>query len=513
MPFIDEKLLYPKMLETISKSPMQIVTKHKWPVVFVLAGLIVGLSGFTAIQDAHAQFGPLGNLADPSKTHEIHCALPMTPPGNGTFGGSNAPCIDTGDTTFMYAAAVFVMIMTPGGVGFLYGGLTRRKHSLTVMLQAFMVYAIVSVQWVIFGYSIMFGPSADPVGFIGNLDWVGLNNVSHNAPADVYAPTIPHLAYVMFQLMFAAITPSLAIAGYADRVKMSAFLIHIVLWTTFIYDFVGHANWSFGSQGTALGWLAKIGREDFAGGTVIHITSGFAGLATAMFLGRRIGYGKAPFEPHSIPLIILGASLLWFGWFGFNPGSAGFAGFLETQAFQNTNIATAVAAIWWMFLSWAHTGKTSAIGAVNGAVAGLVAITPASGFIGTWASIIVGFACATVCFYCVLIKNRARIDDALDTWGVHGMGGVVGALLTGAFSEVRINPYGHNGLFFGNPMQFVINCMGAGFGAAWSFGMTYIIWRIQDAIWPGGVRVTPKEEEVGLDISQVGEHAYSGFAE
>ncbi|MGI0074756.1 MAG: ammonium transporter, partial [Nitrosotalea sp.] len=282
---------------------------------------------------------------------------------------------------------------------------------------------------------------------------------------------------------------------------------------TFIYDIVGHANWSLGSQGTALGWLAKIGTEDFAGGTVIHITSGFAGLATAMFLGRRIGYGKAPFEPHSIPLIILGASLLWFGWFGFNPGSAGFAGFLETQAFQNTNIATAVAAIWWMFLSWAHTGKTSAIGAVNGAVAGLVAITPASGFIGTWASIIVGFACATVCFYCVLIKNRARIDDALDTWGVHGMGGVVGALLTGAFSEVRINPYAHNGLFFGNPMQFVINSMGAGFGAAWSFGLTYIIWRIQDAIWPGGVRVTPKEEEIGLDISQVGERAYSGFAE
>ncbi|MFZ0842593.1 MAG: ammonium transporter, partial [Nitrosotalea sp.] len=339
------------MLETISKSPIQIVTKHKWPVVFVLAGLIVGLSGFTAIQDAHAQFGPLGALADPNKTNELHCAQPMIPPGNGTFGGSNAPCIDTGDTTFMYAAAVFVMIMTPGGVGFLYGGLTRRKHSLTVILQAFMVYAIVSVQWVVFGYSIMFGPSADPVGFIGNLDWVGLNNVSHNAPADVYAPTIPHLAYVMFQLMFAAITPSLAIAGYADRVKMSAFLIHVVLWTTFVYDFVGHANWSLASQGTAMGWLAKIGTEDFAGGTVIHITSGFAGLATAMFLGRRIGYGKAPFEPHSIPLIILGASLLWFGWFGFNPGSAGFAGFLETQAFQNTNIATAVAAIWWMFLS------------------------------------------------------------------------------------------------------------------------------------------------------------------
>ncbi len=507
MPFIDVKHLYRKMLETISKSPLQIVTKHKWPVVFVLAALIVGVSGLTAVQDVHAQFGPLGKLPADKDVTELHCTQVMTDVNK------EGPCIDTGDTTFMYTAAVFVMIMTPAGVGFLYGGLTRRKHSLTVMLQAFMTYAIVSVQWVIFGYSLMFGPSADSFGFIGNLDWTGLNNVSHIAPADVYAPTIPHLAFVMFQLMFAAITPSLAIAGYADRVKMSAFLIHVVLWTTFVYDVAGHGNWSLGSQGTTVGWLASMGAEDFAGGTVIHITSGFAGLATAMFLGRRIGYGKAPFEPHSIPLVILGACLLWFGWFGFNPGSAGSAGFLETQAFQNTNIATAVAAIWWMFLSWAHTGKTSAIGAVNGAVAGLVAITPASGFIGTWASIIVGFACATVCFYCVLIKNRARIDDALDTWGVHGMGGVTGALLTGAFSEVRINPFGHDGLFFGNPMQFVINAMGAGFGAAWSFGITYIIWRIQDAIWPGGVRVTPKEEEIGLDISQVGERAYSQFAE
>ena len=501
------------MSETISRVSLHIISKHKWPIVFVLAGLLVAVSGLVAVQDAQAQFGPLVNLADPAKTSEIHCGEAMMPPGTGTFGGNKAPCIDTGDTTFMYAAASFVMIMTPGGVGFLYGGLTRRKHALTVILQNFMVYAIVSIQWVLWGYSIMFGPSADSFGFIGNFDWFGLNNVMHNAPADVYAPTIPHLAYVMFQLMFAAITPALAIAGYADRVKMSAFLIHVVLWSTFIYDVAGHANWSLGSQGSSPGWLFKLGTEDFAGGTVIHITSGFAGLAAAMFLGRRIGYGKAPFEPHSIPLVMLGATLLWFGWFGFNPGSAGFAGFLETEAFQNTNLATAVAAMWWMFLSWAHTGKASAIGAANGAVAGLVAITPASGFIGVWASIIMGFACSTVCFYCLLIKNRARIDDAIDTWAVHGMGGVTGALITGAFSEVRINPWGHDGLFFGNPMQEAINAAGAGFAAAWSFGITYIIWRIQDAIWPGGVRVTPKEVEIGLDLSQVGERAYSQFAE
>src|SRR5439155_6169632 len=214
------------MSETISRMPLQIVLKHKWLLVFGLAGLVVTISGLTAVQDAQAQFGPLGNLADPAKTSEIHCGEAMIPPGTGTFGGNKAPCIDTGDTAFMYAAASFVMIMTPGGVGFLYGGLTRRKHALTVILQNFMVYAIVSIQWVLWGYSIMFGPSADSFGFIGNFDWFGLNNVMHNAPADVYAPTIPHLAYVMFQLMFAAITPALAIAGYADRVKMSAFLIH-----------------------------------------------------------------------------------------------------------------------------------------------------------------------------------------------------------------------------------------------------------------------------------------------
>jgi Amt family ammonium transporter len=486
-----------------------LVEERKWKVGFILAGIIFGLSALLATGIAFAQFGPLNKLANPSTTAEIHCAEIMRPAGNGTFGGSNSPCIDPGDTTFMYAAASFVMIMTPGGVGFLYGGLTRRKNALTVILQNFLVYAIVSIQWVIYGYAIMFGPDATGHGFIGNLDWVGLNNVQHNAPADVYAPTIPHLAYVMFQLMFAAITPALAIAGYADRVKMSAFLIFTVLWSTFIYDFVGHWNWSLGSQGTVLGWLGQLGAEDFAGGTVIHITSGFSGLASAMFLGRRLGYGKAPFEPHSIPLIMLGATLLWFGWFGFNPGSAGFAGFLETEAFQNTNLATAVAAMWWVFLSWAHTGRTSAVGAASGAVAGLVAITPASGFVGVWASIIIGFACSTICFYCLILKNRRRIDDALDTWPVHGMGGVVGALMTGAFSEKRINPYAHDGLFFGNPQQELVNAMGAGAAAAWAFGITLILWKVMDMVWPAGVRVTANEEEIGLDLTQVGERAYS----
>ncbi len=303
---------------------------HKWTVIFLTAGVIVGTSGIFAIGEHNAlgqlglagttgapvagappqpdcapsaknhtlapipycigveHFSPLSGLHNPVSTAEYHCAKPQTPPGNTT--APYGPCIDTGDTTFMYAAASFVMIMTPGGVGFLYGGMTRRKHALTVILQNFLVYAIVSIQWVVYGYSIMFGPdSGVGPGFIGSFAWVGLNNVFHNAPADVYAPSIPHLAYVMFQLMFAAITPALAIAGYADRLKMSAFLIHVVLWTTFVYDFAGHWNWSLGSQGTHPGWLNALGAEDFAGGTVIHITSGFAGLVTAMFLGRRFG--------------------------------------------------------------------------------------------------------------------------------------------------------------------------------------------------------------------------------
>jgi Amt family ammonium transporter len=482
------------------------IRKYRWHFAFTLAGLLVGVSGLFAVQTAFGQFGEMGSLPTADSVVEWHCGEGVTTQ-LGTWYGT---CIDAADTTFMYTAAVFVMIMTPGGVGFLYGGLTRRKNALTVILQNFLVYAIVSMQWVLWGYSLAFGPDAGGYGFIGTMEWAGLNNVVHDAPADKYATSIPHIGWVMFQLMFAAITPALAIAGYADRVKMSAFLIFTVLWATFVYDFAAHWTWSLGSQGTVLGWTGALGSLDFAGGTVIHITSGFAGLASAMFLGRRLGYGKAPFEPHSIPLVILGATLLWFGWFGFNPGSAGFAGFLASQAFMNTNLATAIAAMWWMFLSWAHTGRTSAVGTASGAIAGLVAITPASGFVGTWASIIIGFAAATVCFYCLIIKNRGRIDDALDTWPVHGMGGVVGALLTGVFAEKRINPlWGDDGLFFGNPAQLLENATGAGAAAAWSFGLTLLIWKIQDAVWPGGVRVTPREEEIGLDISQVGEKAYS----
>jgi len=504
------------------KRILEPIRKHKWLLAFALAVLVITLSASYAAQTAFAQIGPINKLPSPAVTGEYHCSAPTKPPGSAAY----ASCIDPGDTGFMFIAASIVMIMTPGGLGFLYGGMTRRKNALTAILQQFLVYAIVSIQWVFWGWSIMFGPDggANAVtggpGFIGDFEFAGLNNVFHNAPSDVYATSIPHMGIVMFQLMFAAITPALAVAGYADRVKMSAFLIHIVLWSTFIYDFVGHWNWSLGSNCPAAspalcaGWLNRLGTLDFAGGTVIHITSGFGGLASAMFLGRRLGYGRAPFEPHSIPLVMLGATLLWYGWFGFNPGSAGFAGLLETEAFQNTNVATATAAMWWMWLSWAHTGRASAVGAASGAVAALVAITPMSGFVSVMAAVICGFASGTVCFYCLLLKNRARIDDALDTWPVHGMGGVVGALLTGTFAEKRINPmWGNDGLFFGNPPQFVINAIGASCAVGWAFSMTFLLWKIQDMIWPGGVRVTPREEELGLDITQVGERAYSQFAE
>jgi Amt family ammonium transporter len=494
-----------------AESSVEFVRRHRWHYIFALSGVLVLVSGLIAVGTAYGQFGEFADLPKRDAVSEFHCGEPTTPPGGAWYG----TCIDPADTTFMFTTAVLVMIMTPAGVGFLYGGLTRRKHALTVVLQNFLVYAIISIQWVVWGYSLTFGPDSGSL-FIGTLDYALLNNVAHDAPADVYATSIPHIGWVMFQLMFAAITPALAIAGYADRVKMSAFLIFTVLWATFVYDFVGHWNWSLGSNCPSdtnfdcAGWLGQLGALDFAGGTVIHITSGFSGIASALIVGRRLGYGKAPFEPHSIPLAMLGATLLWFGWFGFNPGSAGFAGFLETQAFINTNTATAVAALWWMFLSWAHTGKPSAVGAASGAIAGLVAITPASGFVGVWASIIIGMIATTVCFYCLLAKNRARIDDALDTWPVHGMGGVAGALLTGVFAEKRINPlWGDDGLFFGNPAQLLENATGAAAAAAWAFGFTLLIWKIQDAIWPGGIRVTPKEEDLGLDISQVGEKAYS----
>jgi Amt family ammonium transporter len=426
--------------------------------------------------------------------------------------GFLTPCaIDTGDNAWMLASAALVLMMTPGGLAIFYSGLARQKNAVNTLHMVFITTGIIAVQWVLWGYSLAFGPDATGHGFIGTLDWAGLRGVLHDVPSDVYGgingPTIPHMTYMAFQMMFAIITPALIVASLAERMKFSAFVIFIILWATFVYDFAAHWTWSLGSGGTAVGWTGALPSLDFAGGTVIHITSGWSGLVIALMLGRRLGYGKIPMEPHNISLIVLGAALLWVGWFGFNAGSAGAARSNATSAFVATQTATAMAAVTWALVSWAHTGRPSTIGAASGAVAGLVAITPASGYVSPMSSIIIGIAASVFCYAAVMFKNRRKWDDALDTWGVHGVGGLVGALLTGTFAETRFTPIA-DGLAFGNPQQFVNNAIGAFASLAWAMGITAAIIKIMDLVWPQGIRVTPKEEEIGLDLAQHGERAY-----
>jgi Amt family ammonium transporter len=317
-------------------------------------------------------------------------------------------------------------------------------------------------------------------------------------------------------MMFAIITPALIVAALAERMKFSAFIIFIVIWATFVYDFAAHWTWEITGPDNygknpgycGFGWTGCLGSLDFAGGTVIHITSGWSGLVIALMLGRRLGYGKLPMEPHNISLVVLGAALLWVGWFGFNAGSAACACTNATSAFVATQIATGMAAVTWALISWAHTGRPSTVGAATGAVAGLVAITPASGFVSPMSALIIGILAGIVCYAAVMFKNKRKWDDALDTWAVHGIGGLAGALLTGIFAEQRFTPWGDNGLAFGNPAQLYENAVGAFAALAWAMGITALIIKIMDVVWPGGIRVTPKEEEIGLDLVQHGERAY-----
>ncbi len=413
------------------------------------------------------------------------------------------PCpIDHGDTAWMLTASALVLFMTPG-VAFFYGGLARSKNVVSTIGMCFIVMGIIGVQWVLYGYSLAFGPATEGVhNFVGDFSYALLNGVSHEAPLRVGDSwmSIPHQTFMIFQAMFAIITPALIVGGLVDRMKFSAFVIFIVLWATFVYDPVAH--WVWGG-----GFLMDLGALDYAGGTVVHITSGWSALAGALILGRRIGYGKIPMESHNVPMVVLGASMLWFGWFGFNAGSGLAADGRDTSAFVVTNTATAMASLAWVFMSWAHTGKPSIVGAASGAVAGLVAITPASGFVGVMGAIIIGLAAGIICYAAVVFKNRRRWDDALDVWGVHGIGGTVGAILTGVLANKHIG--GVAGGWEGNYMQIAINSLGAGVSIAYAFGLTLLILKVMDIVWPGGIRVTPKEEEIGLDITQHGEKAYA----
>ena len=403
--------------------------------------------------------------------------------------------INSGDTAWVLASAALVMLMTPG-LGFFYGGLVRKKNVLSTIFYSFLILALISVQWVLYGYSLAFGP--DHGGIIGGLDWIGLNGVGLE-PSD-YAPTIPHQAYMVFQMFFAVITPALITGAFAERKRFKSFLIFSLLWATLVYDPIAHWVWGAG------GWLHSLGALDFAGGTVVHISSGVSALVCALVLGKRLGLGEEPMEPHDSTMTILGAALLWFGWFGFNAGSALASGGLATSAFVVTNTAAAMAALTWMTLSWMRQGQPSAVGGACGAVAGLVAITPASGYVTPMAAILIGFGAGLVCYFAAGLKSKFGFDDALDVWAVHGMGGTWGALATGLFATVLINDAGGNGLFYGNPGQLGIQFVAT--AASWIYAavVTFVLLKIVDATV--GLRVPEHEELAGLDVTQHGELAY-----
>ena len=422
--------------------------------------------------------------------------LPGVCLADGT-GAAPSP-LNTGDQAWVLASAALVLIMTPG-LALFYGGMVRRKNVITTMLQVFAVIGIVSVQWVLWGYSLAFGPDVHHV--IGSLAWIGFRHVGA-APDAAYAPTVPNQLYAIFQMMFAIITPALIVGGLAERMKFKAFLLFTVLWATFVYDPLAHWVWGTG------GWLHNMGVLDFAGGTVVHISSGVAGLVTAIMLGKRQGIGRDEhIRAHNLPLVLIGTALLWFGWFGFNAGSAVAASPLATSAFLVTNTATAVASLTWMAVEWLRTGKPTLMGACAGAVCGLVAITPASGFVGPMGSIVIGLGAGVFCYLAAaLLKTKLGYDDALDAFGGHGVGGTWGALATGIFAQIAINSGGANGLLYGHPRQLLLQ--GIGVLASWAFSAigTFAIFKVVDLLI--GCRVTAAQEEAGLDAALHGEDAY-----
>jgi len=407
--------------------------------------------------------------------------------------------INTGDTAWILISTALVMMMTAPGLAFFYGGLVRRKNVLATMMQSFFVLCLLSIQWILWGYSLAFGP--DIGHFIGSLAWFGLRGVTM-APNPDYAATIPHLLFMVYQMMFAVITPALITGAFAERMKFSTYAVFTLVWATLVYDPICHWVWGAG------GWLRNMGALDFAGGTVVHISSGIAALVCALVLGKRRGYGREPMSPHNLPLTILGAALLWFGWFGFNAGSALGANELAVWAFIATNTSAAAAGLTWMFIEWKVIGKPTILGGATGAVAGLVAITPAAGFVSPLSAICIGVLVSIVCYTAVaVIKLKFGYDDSLDAFGVHGVGGTVGALATGLFAQKIINSAGNNGLFFGNANLLLTQAIGAGAAMIYSIAVTFILLKILDAVM--GLRVPDEEEVVGLDITQHEESAYT----
>jgi Amt family ammonium transporter len=403
--------------------------------------------------------------------------------------------MNSGDTAWVLVSAALVMLMTPA-LGFFYGGLVRRKNVLATLMHSFFILALISVQWVLWGYTLAFG--TDKGGFIGGLDFLGLRGVGQEPNAD-YAATIPHSAFMVFQMMFAVITPALITGAFAERKRFKAFVIFTLAWATLVYAPVAHWVWGVG------GWLRVMGALDFAGGTVVHITSGVSALVAATMLGKRVGFGKEKMDPHDLTMTVLGAGLLWFGWFGFNAGSALGAGGLAAQAFMVTNTSAAMAALTWLTVSWLRHGRPSVLGAAAGAVAGLVAITPAAGYVDGPASIVIGFVAGIVCFFGVELLKK-YVDDALDVFAVHGIGGIWGALATGIFAQKAVNPAGADGLLYGNPQQLLTQAIAVVVAAVFAGVMTAGILKVIDLVI--GLRVPEQDEVLGLDTTQHGELAY-----
>lgn len=431
----------------------------------------------------------------------------------GAAAAAVTPKIDTGDTAWMIVATALVLMMTIPGLAFFYGGLVRQKNVLNIMMQCFIITAVVTIQWVVFGYSIAFGSSHGALApYIGGFDWaflkgIGISDlspyfISHSQPTADGGTigTIPHLVFILFQCMFAVITPALIIGAFAERIKFSGFLVFTVLWATFVYDPVAHWVWS------GDGWLFKLGALDFAGGTVVHINAGIAALVTAIMIGKRRNYKGHAMPPHNISFVVLGAALLWVGWFGFNAGSGLAADGLAASAFLVTHLATAAAALTWVLLDWIFNKKPTVVGIATGAVGGLVAITPASGFVDVSGALAIGVGVSIFCFIMVgFVKGKLGYDDSLDAFGVHGIGGIWGAIATGIFATTSVQNY--SGLLAGNGHQFVVQLIATGATIAYSAIVTFILFKVTDLVI--GIKVTPKEEGVGLDLTQHKEVAYT----
>jgi len=418
--------------------------------------------------------------------------------GGNAWAQAGGGKIDSGDTAWVLVSAALVLLMTTPGLALFYGGMVRRKNVLSMLMQSFILAALVSVQWVLFGYSLAFGP--DHWGLIGDLSWAGLNGVGA-LPNPAYAPTIPHLAFAIYQCMFAIITPALITGAFAERISFGGFLAFSLLWMTCIYDPLAHWVWGNG------GWIHQLGALDFAGGTVVHISSGVSALIAALVIGKRIGFPQRPMPPHNLTMTLTGAGLLWVGWFGFNAGSALAANGLAASAMMATHAATAAAALAWVLSEWAARGKPTVLGVASGAVAGLVAITPAAGYVTPVAALMIGLIAGVVCFYAVGVKFRAGYDDALDVVGVHGVGGATGALLTGIFASKLVNPAGADGWLAGNPHQLLLQAIAVlvsiGFAAIGSL----ILLKLVD--FTVGLRVKPETEREGLDLAV---HSEVGYA-